>query len=88
MNFNFFKIADRSLIDWMSKNSQSIDISKGEYLIMENELLNSLYILVSGNLEVIKSKKESIPLLLSVLKEGAMIGEMALFDNLPRSASP
>ncbi len=84
MNFNFFKIADRSLIDWMSKNSQSIDISKGDYLIMENELLNSLYILVSGNLEVIKSKKESVPLILSVLKEGAMIGEMSFIEeNLP-----
>ena len=81
MNFNFFKIADRSLIDWMSKNSQSIDISKGDYLIMENELLNSLYILVSGDLEVIKSKKESLPLLLSVLKEGAMIGEMSFVEE-------
>ncbi|WP_269617146.1 cyclic nucleotide-binding domain-containing protein [Prochlorococcus marinus] len=87
MDFNFFKIADRLLVDWVNKNAQLINIQKESCLINESKMLNSIFILVSGSLEVIKSVKDSDPLILSTLNEGAMIGEMSFMLASNPSAS-
>ena len=59
---------------------------KGEYLMRENERSTHLYIIIDGEVEILQNidNKEVI---IAVLNKGDILGEMAQFDNLPRSAS-
>ncbi len=54
-------------------------------LFCESELGNELFIIQDGKVKITKIVDEEI--LLAVLKQGDIFGEMALLDNKPRSAS-
>lgn len=58
----------------------------GEVVIRENEVGNEMYVILSGQVEVVK-ESEGRKTVLSILKEEDIFGEMALFDNRPRSAT-
>lgn len=60
---------------------------KGDIVFHENEEGEELYIIKSGSLSVRISVKDGTDRELSVLKEGEFFGEMAIFDNAPRSAT-
>src|SRR5690606_34381321 len=57
-------------------------ITAGDVLFHEGDPGDSLYIVVEGSLRVHIGSQE-----LAVFKKGDALGEMALFDNLPRSAT-
>src|SRR5690606_29751784 len=57
-------------------------ITAGDELFHEGDPGDSLYIVVEGSLRVHIGSQE-----LAVFKKGDALGEMALFDNLPRSAT-
>lgn len=59
---------------------------KGTVIIKENEIGDRAYIVVSGRVRIYKEKsqKETV---LKVAGPSEIIGEMSLFDGLPRSAS-
>lgn len=61
-------------------------LKKNEYLFREGDASEAMYVIKSGKLGVLKSKGNS-EILLAELGPGDMIGEMAFFDNKPRSAS-
>ncbi len=54
-------------------------------IFCENEPGNELYIIQSGKVKITKIVNEEV--LLAVLKQGDIFGEMALLENKPRSAS-
>jgi len=60
---------------------------KDEVVFHENEDGEELYIIKSGSLSVRISLKDGTYKEISVLKEGEFFGEMAIFDNAPRSAT-
>jgi CRP-like cAMP-binding protein len=68
-------------------NSHSIDFLAKEVLLKEGELDNALYILVSGTVEVFGSNLLGGEKILACIEEGSVFGEIAFFDNLPRTAS-
>ncbi len=57
----------------------------GDYLIREGEKTFEIYIIHSGYVDVIQ-RSDSGSKVIDTLKAGEMIGEMAQFDGLPRSA--
>lgn len=63
-----------------------VSVPKNEFFFRENDQTDSMFVLQSGKVAVLKSwgKREY---LLSTLKEGDCFGEMALMDHGPRSAS-
>ena len=58
----------------------------GEVIFREGEPSRSAYVLVSGQIELIK-ENGSTPIRLALLQLGEMFGEMGLVDNSPRSAT-
>lgn len=66
--------------------SGSVKIPKGEYLFRENDPPDAMYVIKSGKLAITKDKQET-EIVLAELGPGAMLGEMAFFDDRPRSAS-
>lgn len=61
-------------------------LMQGDYLFKEGEAPDAMYVVKVGRFEVLKSKGTS-DIKLAELGPGAMVGEMAFFDNKPRSAS-
>lgn len=61
-------------------------VSKDTYLFREGDAPDAMYIVKSGTLAVTKTKGSS-EVILAEIQAGAMVGEMALFDNKPRSAN-
>ncbi|AXI48506.1 Crp/Fnr family transcriptional regulator [Sulfitobacter sp. SK012] len=63
------------------------DLKKGEVLFEEGEQGETLYAMVSGTLEVSVISSDGRKLSLHVLHQGAVFGEICLFDPGPRTAT-
>lgn len=61
-------------------------VAKDTYLFREGDAPDAMYIIKTGAFAVTKTKGTS-EIVLAELSAGAMVGEMALFDNKPRSAN-
>ncbi len=63
-----------------------IDYKDGSIIFEQNAIAETMYVVLSGRVEVIKNRKGLITKL-ATLEEGDFFGEMSLFDNKPRSAT-
>lgn len=70
----------------MSASSGPRKIERDHYLFREGDAPDAMYVVKSGKLAVVKTKQNS-EIILAEIGPGAMVGEMAFFDNKPRSAS-
>ncbi len=59
----------------------------GEVIFNEGEPGAALYILVEGEVDVVINYTSSTPISLTKLTDGMFFGEIALFDETPRSAT-
>jgi len=75
--------------DWQMiiRNAQTIPFDKGDILLKEGEYDDAVYIVVSGQVEVIGGASFGRQKRLATIDEGSVFGEVAFFDNQPRSAS-
>ena len=60
---------------------------EGEILFLEGETGSTLFIIISGKVEVSKKDSSGRDITLARLGSGEILGEMSHFDSLPRSAS-
>lgn len=70
----------------MSATGGPKKIERDHYLFREGDPPDAMYVIKSGKLAVVKTKQNS-EIVLAEIGPGAMVGEMAFFDNKPRSAS-
>jgi CRP-like cAMP-binding protein len=82
----FRDVSDDDIVE-ISKLCVEEDFSPGDILFVEGAIADKFYIIIEGRVEVWKNYYEPKPELLAVHAEGHMIGEMALIDDLPRSAT-
>ncbi|PIT99054.1 MAG: hypothetical protein COT74_12510 [Bdellovibrionales bacterium CG10_big_fil_rev_8_21_14_0_10_45_34] len=61
-------------------------LKKGDYLFKEGDASDAAYLVKLGQINIVKTKGTS-ELVLTTLNKGQMFGEMAFFDQKPRSAS-
>ena len=66
---------------------ETVEFQSGEILFLENEQTFHFYIIQSGEVEVYKSMATGKKVPLAVVSEGAALGELAMFDRRPRSAT-
>ena len=60
---------------------------KGTILFKEGSNGDKLYLVLSGKIEIWKNYQDFTQELMAVKESGQLVGEMALIENLPRSAS-
>ncbi|HEY4716551.1 MAG TPA: Crp/Fnr family transcriptional regulator [bacterium] len=60
---------------------------KSEYIVHEGEESNSFGIVVTGRVKIIKHSIDGKEVILRIITEGNIFGEVAMFDNLPYPAS-
>ncbi|WP_173292031.1 Crp/Fnr family transcriptional regulator [Thiosulfativibrio zosterae] len=64
-----------------------LSLSKGEYLFHKGAESSELYFLLNGSLQVLDYTPEGQLIGLAVIRPGWHVGEMAVLDDEPRSAS-
>ena len=77
---------EADVIRLLIAQSTPLSIKANEFVFREGDRSSSMYIIESGEVAIIK-RNDDLHYLLRRMKEGDCIGEMALFDFLPRSAS-
>jgi CRP-like cAMP-binding protein len=73
-------------LQFLLEQARSVPVAAGAFFFRENDPADSLYVLESGRVAVIKSW-QGRDLVLRELGRGDCFGEMALMDLFPRSAS-
>ncbi|REJ82636.1 MAG: cyclic nucleotide-binding domain-containing protein [Planctomycetota bacterium] len=74
-------------LDAVFRLTESEDFAAGEEILTEGLAYQSLWIIVTGRCEVVKSGNGLEPNRLAELEEGAVFGEMSFFEKAPHSAS-
>jgi CRP/FNR family cyclic AMP-dependent transcriptional regulator len=64
-----------------------VHVEAGAPVFEEGELARSMFVVADGELEVCKRGRNGVDFCLAVLGRGASVGEMALVDIQPRSAT-
>lgn len=72
-------------VEWMLCNGNKLELEAGDRLITKGETIDSLYIVLSGQLAVCSSSNynESI----AKLEAGEVVGEMSFLESRPPSVS-
>ena len=72
-------------VEWMLNNGTKLDLETGDRLITQGEAIDSLYIVLSGQLAVCSNSNynESI----AKLEAGEIVGEMSFLESRPPSVS-
>ncbi len=83
----FFKDLSTDELRTLAESCREEKFSKGEILFIEGEKAEKFYILMDGTVEVWKDYYDRHPDLLAIHGKGHLFGEMALVDDLPRSAT-
>lgn len=82
----FSKIMDLARHSEWSKSFSEEQFSAGQAIFLEGEWGDRMYLIHSGRVAIIKGDLDS-PTILAFRNEGEIIGEMALLENRPRSAT-
>lgn len=64
-----------------------VRVHPGGWIIRENELGESLFVILGGKVEVLKENEAGEPRCVATLGRGDVFGEIALLDHVPRTAS-
>jgi CRP-like cAMP-binding protein len=86
-NVWLFTGLDDSQLDALSAFTFNKNFKAGELVVEEGHTGNGLYVVVSGDVEVIKGLETDRPQVLNHLGAGDVFGEMALLGEWPRTAS-
>ncbi|MEL6236610.1 MAG: Crp/Fnr family transcriptional regulator [Pseudomonadota bacterium] len=79
--------ASEPLVDLLSEIADDTSLEQGETLFHQGDAGDALYALRSGRLEVSVVSEDGRKLTLNTLGTGDVFGEIALFDNGPRTAT-
>jgi len=82
-----FKELCRDEIIAISKVCTEKTFKKGDILFTEGEIAKSVYLLIEGSVEIWKDFNNEKKDLLAIQKKGNIVGEMAVIDELSRSAT-
>jgi CRP/FNR family cyclic AMP-dependent transcriptional regulator len=85
-NIALFGALSPAALDFLLQRARSVSRNRGEYFFREGDQAQSVYVLESGRVSVIK-RWQGEDFLLRPLAPGDCFGEMALMTMFPRSAS-
>ena len=82
--FDSFNVDELSVL---AKHMSYVHLRRGEFLFVEGDKGNFMGFVVIGVLEVLKKSETGENIIIARLTKGSSIGEMALIDKSPRSAT-
>ena len=82
-----FRDCEPEIINKIAAAGKCVEYKARRYVITEGEMGNSIYVILSGRVEVVKELPTGRPVKLAELKNGDAFGETALLDKVPRTRS-
>ena len=82
----FYQVPEAVLLELLA-TAETTGVEKGEVIFREGEPGGTMYLVVSGAVELTKAVKADQAQRLALLDRGQIFGELSLFDDLPRSAT-
>ena len=82
----YFADLPQTLLDQVCRNSERIEVEAEKVIIEEDSLSEDMFVIVAGELRVTKQGADR-EVTLATLGPGEVVGEIALLDNAPRTAS-
>ncbi len=79
-----FADIDGNDLQWINEITREKKFKAGQTVFRENDVGDSLYIIINGSVRVLKGEKQVI---LQILEERETFGEMSILDQEPRSAT-
>ncbi len=70
-----------------SEASFNVESEADSYIFQEGDLGTEMYIVQTGQVEILKRQSDGEERQLAVLSQGDFFGEMSILENLPRTAS-
>jgi CRP-like cAMP-binding protein len=64
------------------RHAETLDLSAGETIFEQGERGTAMYVVAEGEVEILSG-----PVVLETARSGSVVGEMALIDHAPRSAT-
>jgi CRP-like cAMP-binding protein len=86
-NIGLFGALSDEVLEYLSKLLTVQNPPAGETLFREGEDANAMYVVMSGEVEVLKKSKRNVEARVAVLGPGDWFGEMSIVDIQPRSAT-
>lgn len=87
MNLPIFDTMNVDELEILAKHMSYVHLQRGEHLFVEGDKGDFMGFVVQGLLEVIKRNEVGENVVIARLTKGNSIGEMALIDKSPRSAT-
>lgn len=87
LNLPVFNSFDDDEITLLARHMSYVQLNKGEFLFVEGDKGTFMGFVLRGLLEVFKTTETGESVIIARLTKGSPIGEMALIDKSPRSAS-
>lgn len=85
-SLQFFAGLPEADLEWLSARAEPVEVKAGEVLMEEGAPADAAYVVVDGEFEIVK-KADNRDITIAVRDPGQIIGEMALLDQAPRSAT-
>jgi len=82
-----FSELNDSELDAIVSLASTTQVPKKSIVVQEGELGNALYVILKGSVKISYYAPDGREVVLSLLQEGSIFGEMSLLDKQPRSAT-
>jgi CRP-like cAMP-binding protein len=86
-NFGLFGAMPEAVLEHLAENLKLLEVPPGTYLFREGDDANCMFVVLQGDMEVLKKSKVGADARVAVLGPGDWFGEMGVIDVQPRSAS-
>jgi large subunit ribosomal protein L5 len=86
-NFGLFGAMSETVLEHLAEHLTILEAEPGTYIFREGDDANSMYVVLQGDMEVLKRSKFGPEARVAVLGPGDWFGEMGVIDVQPRSAS-
>ncbi|MGI9647251.1 MAG: cyclic nucleotide-binding domain-containing protein [Acidimicrobiia bacterium] len=77
-----FANLDRHELEEIGRHADEVSVAEGTVVVTQDASGNSFYVIVEGTADVMRDGRK-----LAELSDGDFLGEMALLEDLPRSAT-
>lgn len=84
---SLFKSLSDDMLNALAQNTTTRKLAPGDVLMRKGELADSLFIINEGWVKIVTEDKKGDELIINKCGPGEIIGEMALLDSGPRSAT-
>lgn len=85
--FSLFQGLPDEVLTSIARVSMMRRVSRGQAVVCAGDRADYVYFVLTGSLKVVISDEDGREVILSILEQGELFGEMGMFEEQPRSAS-